>query len=915
MNTLGKTYATAWLAYLLLLLTPTATIAQQPDTVLIKHFMSAARQAFHAGQFEKNILLTDSLAQVYADGGDFIGYAIFNMYNGWTNLNELKDYDRAGFYADRALQTVEEKLDGQLPYLSDLYGLLAGVYSGIGNSEKALEYQRLALKVVGDMGKTGTFGDYVANSNLGQAYLDLRQWSAAMPFLERARKVILQVGEKEDKQNRFYFNAAQLQARITQVYLGMQQVETALREAQLGLSYAKEDTKPRHFNFHEIYLAAANAYSANDQPEKAAEYFQLLAEIYGENFGPQSVQMSNLYKNRAAAAIHQGRLTEALTYNKQAMASIGLQVDRDQLQLVSKQGNSHCLTCEPDLFDQRVRLLWQLGNTEEQPGRYLRACLAVAEQALESLQELRKTLLFREGSKQVLFGQFQNMLKRGSLAAQRLYEREGDMQYLEEAFKLAEQSKANVLLEALVLARAEAYADLPPDVLEQERSLSLALVRQEKLLEEARIERDTPRMEAIRDGSLFRGKQQYEAFLQGIRKDYPQYFSARYEVPVPSLANLQEELEPGELMIYYLLNREENLLQLMAVDSEGMVLENRPWTASDEQLVEQYYQALQQTLIVQTNRRRAFIEQSHALYQLLLQPLAAQLEGKRRLIIVADDLLHYIPFETLLPTDKDAGFTDLDFLIRDVAVSYQYSGTIFLENKHKAIPQTKDLLAFAPVFQASDGSPQLASSDRSVLESDLSIFDKGHFSPLPWSEREVQDLSELFDAADQTVLLHQAASEEALKAAMAEGYRYLHLATHSFANQRNPRFSGIACATEEGEEADEDGILYAGEIYRQKIRSDLAVLSSCESGLGQLVSGEGMLGLNRSFIYAGVPNVLYSLWRVNDRRSSELMEAFYRSVLSGKPYYEALRQAKLKLLEDPQTALPIHWSAFTLIGR
>ena len=106
-----------------------------------------------------------------------------------------------------------------------------------------------------------------------------------------------------------------------------------------------------------------------------------------------------------------------------------------------------------------------------------------------------------------------------------------------------------------------------------------------------------------------------------------------------------------------------------------------------------------------------------------------------------------------------------------------------------------------------------------------------------------------------------------------------------------------------------------GEIYNLNTKADLVTLSSCESGLGKLDGADGLVGLNRAFIYAGIPNVVFSLWKVYDRVSSTFMVAFYESVLEGENYATSLRRAKLKLLESESTASPHYWSPFLLIGR
>jgi len=164
-------------------------------------------------------------------------------------------------------------------------------------------------------------------------------------------------------------------------------------------------------------------------------------------------------------------------------------------------------------------------------------------------------------------------------------------------------------------------------------------------------------------------------------------------------------------------------------------------------------------------------------------------------------------------------------------------------------------------------------------------------------------------------LTFQEANEMALKTALEKPYQYVHIASHSFANLQQSKFSGIACAEPSEKESKEDGILYVGEIYNLDVPADLVVLSSCESGVGKLSEGEGMLGLNRSFVYAGVPNVIFSLWKINDKTSSDFMIDFYRNLLAGKSYAEALRAVKLKMIKTESLASPNLWSGFLLIGR
>ena len=166
---------------------------------------------------------------------------------------------------------------------------------------------------------------------------------------------------------------------------------------------------------------------------------------------------------------------------------------------------------------------------------------------------------------------------------------------------------------------------------------------------------------------------------------------------------------------------------------------------------------------------------------------------------------------------------------------------------------------------------------------------------------------------NNTLALRTQAGEGALKQALTEPYQYVHIAGHSFSDLKDPKFSGIACSS--SDTLIEDGILYADEISQLNIQADLVTISSCESGYGQVAQGDGLLGLNRTFISAGAQNVVFSLWKVYDHISASFMVDFYTRVLDGQGYAGSLRAAKLRLIRDPATASPHFWAAYMLVGR
>ena len=158
------------------------------------------------------------------------------------------------------------------------------------------------------------------------------------------------------------------------------------------------------------------------------------------------------------------------------------------------------------------------------------------------------------------------------------------------------------------------------------------------------------------------------------------------------------------------------------------------------------------------------------------------------------------------------------------------------------------------------------------------------------------------------------ANEDFIKSGELKKYRLLHFATHGFVNTWKPELSGILLAQDTA--INEDGILYSGEIYNLKLNADLAVLSACETGLGEIKKGEGLIGLTKALLYAGSKNIIVSLWKVADKSTSDLMIDFYKNLLEEKQdFSQALQQAKLKMIDEGKHAHPFYWSPFILIGK
>jgi len=204
------------------------------------------------------------------------------------------------------------------------------------------------------------------------------------------------------------------------------------------------------------------------------------------------------------------------------------------------------------------------------------------------------------------------------------------------------------------------------------------------------------------------------------------------------------------------------------------------------------------------------------------------------------------------------------------------------------------------------------------LMTNRSMFDRSYITPLPATVTETEAIFKLYDDNNlkAKVLLHNNANEKLIKSGELEHFKVLHFATHGFVNSERPELSGLLL--EQDTTGGEDGILYSGEIYNLKLNSDLVVLSACETGLGKIQKGEGIIGLTRALLYAGAKNIIVSLWQVADDSTSDLMVNFYKNSLAVKghrSFSESLRNAKLNMISNGKYAHPLFWSPFILIGN
>ena len=531
------------------------------------------------------------------------------------------------------------------------------------------------------------------------------------------------------------------------------------------------------------------------------------------------------------------------------------------------------------------------------------------------------------------------------------------LEYASEAFRINEQSRARSLLDLLSETDASITEGVPADLLKRKQE---NLDRQQDIADMLTgvnvSSEELKQKPAELDAELEKLQTEYEEIENQIRTASPRYASLTSNKPM-TLAEVQQNvLDDNTMLVEYSLQPDDSYL--FAVSKDAVNLFKLPSRANIEKLA----QDLRAQLIPSKLQRRivgidvaeanrglgiatsapedaaAFVAASNALYKVVLEP-AASMVGEKRLMVVADGALNYIPFEVLLKSADGGDFASLNYLVKTNEIIYAPSASVVGAIKQqRAKTNSRALLIIAdPVFNSNDArakkaAPAAAGTDADVrglgIQSALADVDgstpaaNGTMEGLPLvrltgTRVEADQISKLAKASggQADVWLDLDASEENLDTRDMTKYRIIHVATHGLLNAERPQFTGVVLSLVGNKTR--DGFVRTDEVFNLHLGSPLVMLSACETGLGKETRGEGVMGLTRAFMYAGAPTVGVSLWSVADKSTADLMTDFYQRLLSTTATNTAsgsLRGAQLAMISGKKYSAPFYWAPFVLVG-
>lgn len=841
-----------------------------------------------------------------------------------NSFSNIKEFDRAIQHFEQALNLLSAKS----PNAIVTYTNIGICYTGKGDSKQAIAYQELALAALqaqqkespayvnvyvnlasaySEAGDYGRANEYYQNAvsyglklglninvfakiyaDMGITYYRHGKDSLARHYLEKGIGLLVSMTNDPDTKH----DLALMYNHLGNVFVAEKNADKAIRAQEHSLKLlenlsALQGIDPKNLQSldsdkADVYNNMGLSYDLKKDYTKALSYFERALKtqrnIFGEkhpNVAKPLVNMANCYrdfKKADKASIAYQDALNALGHKKGeplgGMSHIPLLIE-----ILDYAGHFHLLRYR------ETKVLEHLSSA----GTYYR-------EALRSLDHQFKT--FSPATKPGLTAQAHSIYE-GLLNVNYLfYKHSHDQKYLIEGFAFAERSKAFLLQEAMQESKALAFAGIPDSLLQQEYQLRVDLVfyekRRQEMLSMSQNQMDPATLDVTKNITAL--TRRYEALKKQLETRYPRYYQAKYDLSVIDLDDVQQNLlKPGQALLEYFLG--EDSIFIFAIRRDAFLVK----TVKKDSLLKPWIKAIRDGLTLPytpnsgTNERAGatmYATAAHALYKAVFQPVDTFLSGQR-LIVVPDGELGYVPFDVLLATMPEdlSNWRGFPCLLNKHRISFAHSATLLRKASQKQHfhKPSQIFLGIAPAQDSSKAN-------------------------LRESMAEVEDIQALLGG-------HTLTGGQATKQAFSEAAgkcRILHLSTHANADDQ----VGDNCYIQFSKNGNgtEDGRFFNRDLYNLSLNADMVVLSACETGIGELQRGEGIISLSRGFFYAGAKSIVPSLWKVNSAASAELMDLFYKNLQKGMDKDEALHSAKQYLRDNSPYANAFYWAAFIPVG-
>ncbi len=780
----------------------------------------------------------------------------------------------------------------------------------LNNLDQAIQSDETALSLARQNG----FKDLEADALIGLGFVEYRKfaWQNVTRFLVDAEKLIDPEAEP--------FKMTQITAMAGEAYIESGLPEAGLPKYVEALEYIKKTKQPRDEIVVKWSIGRIQ-YLLKKYPEALATLQEVLADA--ESLQNPVVQaMSHEFLGRTYQGIGDSvsalqHLETANTLYAQVVnpmevartrALIGQVYETTGKLPQAKQSYEQALQTFDKLSDRvnQSATLFALGRLEMKTGDYQNAETHLR-QSIEVTENLR-----RPSSSRDLTAAFSATVHdRYEQYIQCLMRNHRDPQMLSQviqAFETSESARARSLAELLRVSNTNLSANMDPELAKQESSLGQSLRMKEdervSLLKNKYEKQDLEKL----DAELEQLNEQYRNVLATINARYPA-FEQLTQPRSWDLRRIQEEVigDDDTVLLEFLLGSDKSYA--WAVTRRSITSYELPASDAITEAVKKVYELVKGPGKPET--RNTLDQATQELAAKILWPLADQL-NKKRVIVAPDGALNYIPFQ-LLPV----GASNPEPLVAEHEIINAPSASILGDLRKEAARRgvrAKALAAFGDPRFPQDEQQQTAATRN--IEINIDVPDLSVVGRLFYSAREIANLLDVVSKGQAFAATEYDATRDQLLSLDLTQFAILHLATHGLLDPKHPERSGLLLSTVDREGKKLNGFIGLQDVYSLRAPVDLVVLSACQTGLGENIRGEGLIGLTRGFMYAGATSVVASLWQVEDEATAELMKRFYTEMLkNGKTPAEALRSAQNSIRQIPEWSAPHYWAGFTLQGE
>ncbi len=832
----------------------------------------------------------------------------------------------------KALRILLASSDVNNLYGKGIYGNMAACYLLQGDYHQALAYYQKSLQIANTIWGTAHRQIGMCHNNLAEAYEAVLDYDQQLFHAQKTLTIFREVFNENST-----FTAASYQT-LGRAYKNLGQYELAIENFEQDAKITRQLIKEDGEGIADYHINVASCYGLMGEPEKQLTHLEKALTIYISIHQTTHPQIAAIYNALADWYDTQQDYDQQLIFAHKAVCSVSTGIfDNNYLSspdLSTIQLYQEAFTAL--LHKARAAHQLYLQNKDQEYLEFSLTTYQLLDQVLHQIKQSYKTdaskLFF---SKQVaaIYAEgihIAMLLKRPAIA-----------------FYFSEQAKVALLRANLQDITAKELGEIPSELLEQEKALRIELNYLDKRIiqeEQKGKQADQKIIQKLQD-QYFEYKNKYDLLIEQFENDYPQYYQLKYDNKIVSIRDLRRQIpEEGILISYYIGTTYYYIFFVTEEEFDCIEMVNPPNKL--EQLCTTFYQA------INLHQKKEYVELGQRIFHSLVTPIADLIinpyfdEDDKPLIIIPHDYLAYLPFEALLydKASVNTPYHELPFLLHQCTIQYHYSATLWLHNQQRSFSkklQDHSFAGFAPIYAPPNDqyetptSPSLKVSEATIQswQDRSSSIEGSHWKPLPYSQKEVNQVQQLFDGygyPTKTFLFDQANKANFIQ--HTNEVQFLLIAAHGLVHDEQPQLSGLVFypsnttdmvvdgAREErsadlsNEAMEKDSIFSMQEAYLLNIRADLVVLSSCESGIGKLEKGEGMMAVNRGFLYAGAKHVVFTLFKVYDEPSAQLIETFFAYVLAGDSYATALRDVKRDFVKQEKLADPKFWSAYILIG-